>query len=155
MIDPPLRVRGRPDLVIDSLDKVTAFIRPYDVPPPLVLRAFGGRTEGLQASPCFARRARGGSPEQRGAGAAVGSDRCHAAQEIVDRALQRGSFRGDGPGGLMHGGSRASGLLNRFGYRRQGAGNLAGAARRVVDIAGDVLGGSVLLVDRSRKKRPR
>jgi hypothetical protein len=30
MIDPPLRVRGRPDLVIDSLDQATAFIRPYD-----------------------------------------------------------------------------------------------------------------------------
>jgi len=30
MIDPPLRVRGRPDLAIDSLDGVTAFIRPYD-----------------------------------------------------------------------------------------------------------------------------
>jgi hypothetical protein len=29
-IDPPLRVRGRPDLVIDSLDQATAFIRPYD-----------------------------------------------------------------------------------------------------------------------------
>jgi hypothetical protein len=33
MIDPPVRVRGRPDLVIDSLDKVTAFIRPYDAKP--------------------------------------------------------------------------------------------------------------------------
>jgi len=29
-IDPPLRVRGPPDLVIDSLDQATAFIRPYD-----------------------------------------------------------------------------------------------------------------------------
>jgi hypothetical protein len=30
MIDPPLRIRGRPDLVIDSLDQAVAFIRPYD-----------------------------------------------------------------------------------------------------------------------------
>jgi hypothetical protein len=30
MIDPPLRVRGRPDLVIGSLDQAAAFIRPYD-----------------------------------------------------------------------------------------------------------------------------
>ena len=30
MIDPPLRVRGRPDLVIGSLDEAAAFIRPYD-----------------------------------------------------------------------------------------------------------------------------
>jgi hypothetical protein len=28
--DPPLRVQGRPGLIIDSLDQVTAFIRPYD-----------------------------------------------------------------------------------------------------------------------------
>jgi len=30
MIDPPLRVRGRPDLVIGSLDQAAEFIRPYD-----------------------------------------------------------------------------------------------------------------------------
>jgi hypothetical protein len=30
MIDPPLRIRGRPDLVIGSLDEAVAFIQPYD-----------------------------------------------------------------------------------------------------------------------------
>jgi hypothetical protein len=30
MIDPPLRIRGQPDLVIGSLDQAAAFIRPYE-----------------------------------------------------------------------------------------------------------------------------
>jgi hypothetical protein len=30
IIDPPLRIRGRPDVIIGSLDQATAFIRPYD-----------------------------------------------------------------------------------------------------------------------------
>lgn len=29
-IDPPLRIRGRPEIVISSLDQAAAFIRPYD-----------------------------------------------------------------------------------------------------------------------------
>jgi hypothetical protein len=29
-IDPPLGIRGRPELVIDSLDQAVAFLRPYD-----------------------------------------------------------------------------------------------------------------------------
>ena len=29
-IDPPLRIRGRSDVVVSSLDQAAAFIRPYD-----------------------------------------------------------------------------------------------------------------------------